>query len=1143
MKKFSIFLFALFLLKQVIMENPCTPIDIKPYESNPIYIKKNTTKCVCFPFDNPSEGNIVLKLLRSNSFTSMIYIFEKEEDIDYDSAKKDFPNASFKYHIGEDFFKEKKLENMKKQTYYFIIYESDFYFNDQLIIYNDKFEQNNYFEIKEIVPNQRSEFNFKYEYSNDNPIIIHFKSPANNIKYLNYQFSNKKEDGKSSFYIYKTNLDGDNLVSSEDTKENSGYLKLEKEIDYYIKITTDGEIDFIFEFLEEKVMKITPDDIFQRELITLNELYFYIEKELVYENDEYFNEFTIKLDSTNLGYLPFEIAANTCDDNSEESLLKCLEGDPKPIIKRDMDIPYIYHIYYSFSGKNYLSIKITNKKSLEKKQRIIIEASGGNDLVDNKHEKVFTDNKGYLYPVYLNISIADINNKTNNNKNRILFIYTNTTSAIKIFYNEDTFKNDNIDIKEEEYFTIDHYVYGFDFNKENVKKLFGDRTFFTIMIYCPWESTPISFQLSFINDNINNFNYIIDEKRPTKSPVKIQLSSPNEKYYLVGQYDEIAQYILFNEVIYGKIEARYKFFNENDKISHLIYNESARGYYFSSWTPIYRRIDIVEITCISPALVYMHFIEDKAIQINSLMIEKDSENYIFLNNSNYYNLGLSPELKESKNINIEVFLVSQRNNQSIEILINGKSFTLNITENNTLLRHTVESLESLAIQGHDKATAFRIKVTGGLEEKNLAFYMEYPKNKEDNKISKKININIANNNSKTGKLCYTMSFVDSKYLHVPREENCFELNANEKTTLTMYNPWEKYLINRNKLYTESDSFYISIYVEDNSLKNNFEFKSEEEFLEIDSELKKNELINIHKNQKNLIKSSQTLNQMVLIQFSPIYNDNNDTKKVDKYIIKSQLDEIIQEGEIYSKNNRTFVSFTDQMIDCFLELEIESNNQYEVKYNTISNKNNFNEEKINNNYTIELIDLNKNTPCVQFNPLIKGKDVNYSIYLTFDNDTHLSSITNLKKLNDDGNTTYIFSESRKTNDDLVQININSELLNRLKTQKWKLNVLSEENKVYNITMIYNMIEGPTSEGKEEQKKEEEDDDGGSNAGMIFLWIFIVLLVAGGGAFAVYYFFYKKRNNKIDSLLDDINNVNLSMEDQTEKGLNTEEGIIK
>ena len=62
-------------------------------------------------------------------------------------------------------------------------------------------------------------------------------------------------------------------------------------------------------------------------------------------------------------------------------------------------------------------------------------------------------------------------------------------------------------------------------------------------------------------------------------------------------------------------------------------------------------------------------------------------------------------------------------------------------------------------------------------------------------------------------------------------------------------------------------------------------------------------------------------------------------------------------------------------------------------------------------------------------------------------------------------------------------------------------------------------------------------------MIFLWIFIVLLVAGGGAFAVYYFFYKKRNNKIDSLLDDINNVNLSMEDQTEKGLNTEEGIIK
>ena len=47
-------------------------------------------------------------------------------------------------------------------------------------------------------------------------------------------------------------------------------------------------------------MKITPEDIFEKEIITSNYYYFYIEKELIFENDEYFNEFTIKLDSSNL---------------------------------------------------------------------------------------------------------------------------------------------------------------------------------------------------------------------------------------------------------------------------------------------------------------------------------------------------------------------------------------------------------------------------------------------------------------------------------------------------------------------------------------------------------------------------------------------------------------------------------------------------------------------------------------------------------------------------------------------------------------------------------------------------------------------------------------------------------------------------
>ena len=166
-------------------------------------------------------------------------------------------------------------------------------------------------------------------------------------------------------------------------------------------------------------------------------------------------------------YFGLIILTSTCENNSEEELLKCItngETGQKSVLKRDIDIPYIYHIYYSFNNKDYLIIKISNNKNFKQKQRLIIEASGGNELIDEKHEKIFANNKGYLYPVYLNISIATINSDYNNNKNRILFINTNTSSALKIFFNDNSFKDTDIEFKKGEYITIDNYVYGFDFN-------------------------------------------------------------------------------------------------------------------------------------------------------------------------------------------------------------------------------------------------------------------------------------------------------------------------------------------------------------------------------------------------------------------------------------------------------------------------------------------------------------------------------------------------------------------------------------------------------------------------------------------------------------------------------------------------------
>ena len=1134
MNKFFLLLILSVLFKQILLSNPCKEIEVKPYESNEIFIEKGKQKCVFFAFDNPSkDGNVILKLARSNSYTSTIYIYENLDDIVYNDEIEALENSLLEYHIGEEFFKEKKIKGLDKQKYYFVIFENDFYFKDDLIIYNDEFDDTNYYELNKIDKNTKKDFNFKYEYTSDNPILMHFKITSNDIKYLNYQKANADKKDKSSFYLYENNLDGKEINKPESA---NAYITLKSNTDYYIKIITDGEINIILEFLDTKVMKITPDDIFEKDIIATNEYYFYIEKELTLENDEYFNEFTIKLDSTNLDYLPFEVITNTCKKNTEEDLIKCIdEGSiPKTIIKRDIDIPYIYHIYYSFNGLDYLVIKILNKNNLDKKQRLIIEASGGNDLVDRMHDKVFTDNNGYLYPVYLNVSIEWINDELNTNKSRIMFIYTNTTSAIKVFYNDNTFKSESLDIKQEEYLSIETSVYGFDFNTDNVKKLFGNRKYFTIMIYCPWESSPISFQLTFINDNIHNFNYLIDERRPIKKPIKISFNSSNDKYYFIGQYNENSNNILFNEVVYGKIKAKYKFFTGNEKISRIIFNETALGYDFAKWTPIYNKIDIIEITCLSPALVYMHFIENNAIKINDIIFEKGSQNYLFLNNTNTYNLLLSNDLKEGKNINIEVLIVSERDNQSIGVNINNNSFILNSTENNKLLRYNTkdDSLNKFEITGMGKPTTFRIKIgAGDVTDKSIvAFYQEYKKTEDkNNEISQKINININNNNNKNAKLCYTMNFVGKNYLYSPKDENCFELNKNEKTTLTMYNPWDKYLVNYNRLYNYTDPYYIMIYVEDSSLIDKLEFSSKEEYLKYNTKYNENELISINKQEKNLIKTSRKDNQTILIQFSPI-NKNSKNDKEDKFVIKTKLDEIIKEGNIYSKGNRTFVAFPDPLIETLLEFD--TSNEYEIKYNFISNKNDFNEEKINTNYSLEYFD--DKSAYIQFKPLIKGKDIDYSLYLSFDTNIDLTSISNLKKLKNDGKTLYIITKNINTKDDYTKFEINSDISKQIKDKSCILNILAEENKLYNISMSYDILEKEKGEEKKKGKS-------GSSAGMVFLWIFIILLI-GVGAYFGYYFFIKKKYKKDDELLDKINDVNLSMEDQTGRGENTEEGVV-
>ena len=1140
-RKNLFFIFFFIFVLKCSYSHPCREITVAPYESNKIYIKKNTTNCVLFPFENKIEGNIILKLARSNSFTSVIYIYENKSQIEFNSSSNEFINYYQRFQLGEEFYKEKIIENMKAKEYYFIIYEPYFNFIDELIIYNDKFAEKNYFQIKNIKINDIRELNFKNDYNEDNPIIIHFNSHTKNLKYLSYQVVPKNSNEILSLYVYKNFVDNANIIETlENTRGNSNYVELESNKDYYIKIIMKGEIDLVLKFLESKILKIDPDDIYTEQIISTSDFYYYMEKELIFENDEYFNEFTIKLDSTNYKNLPFEIITSTCEKSSEEELLICLsqgETGQKSVIKRDIDIPYIYHIYYSFNLKDYLAIKISNKNNLPNKQRFIIESSGGNDLIDEKFDKLFANNKGYLYPVYLNISINDINNEFNNNKNRILFINTNTSSALKIFFNDNSFKDNSLEFNKKDYIPIDNFVYGLDFNDREVQNLFGRRKYFTIVIYCPWESSPITFQLTFVNNNINNFKYIINDQRPITS-MKINLNSPKDKYYFIGQYNSFSTNILYNELVYGKIKADYKYFSMDQKISSILYNETAPGYTFDNWTPVRSMIDIIEISCLSPALLYMNFIDDQAININNIILEKGSQNYIFLNNTNYYKISLDKNLKGSKNINIEVFLVSQVEKQAIDIIINENEYTLNKTEQNTFLRINTkdDNFENFGIRGRGTATLLRVKISSEEKNQKIAYSLKYEKDSQKNIISRYKTVKIKNNNSQNVNLCYTFNFVENDLLYNPKSENCFELKAKTQTEIYMYNPWNKYLDNKNNLFDKSDSYYLIIYTEDENSISNLEFSSKEETIKLNLDIKENEFLSISKSQNYLVKSSDKENQMILVQFSPIININNNINvQNDEFGIISQFDNPILKGKIYPKINRTFVLFDDPLIDSFISLDLKQEMQYEFKYSYISNKNNFKKDRITYNYTI---DLNKENDAykVKFKPLFKSKNIVYNIFIFYNDIKDNISPTYLNLLSKNNNnkdSVSVIKKEMNAKEDIIEISLDNNDIDRIKKEKCYITVLAEENEIYNIIMNYDIFINTPEEVKSGKGP-------GLLIGIIFGCLLVIALTVVLGYFA-YKFLLKKKVKSEEELIKGIDSVNVKFGEDDKSQLNNDEGI--
>ena len=74
------------------------------------------------------------------------------------------------------------------------------------------------------------------------------------------------------------------------------------------------------------------------------------------------------------------------------------------------------------------------------------------------------------------------------------------------------------------------------------------------------------------------------------------------------------------------------YFSISQKISRILYNETASGFLFENWIPVQSKIVIIEIYSLSQSLLFMYY--------NNIIWEKGSQKYILFNNTNYYNIAL-----------------------------------------------------------------------------------------------------------------------------------------------------------------------------------------------------------------------------------------------------------------------------------------------------------------------------------------------------------------------------------------------------------------------------------------------------------------------------------------------------------------------
>jgi len=198
-----------------------------------------------------------------------------------------------------------------------------------------------------------------------------------------------------------------------------------------------------------------------------------------------------------------------------------------------------------------------------------------------------------------------------------------------------------------------------------------------------------------------------------------------------------------------------------------------------------------------------------------------------------------------------------------------------------------------------------------------------------------------------------------------------------------------------------------------------------------------------------------------------------------------------------------VVYPDQLVDCFLKLDIPNDNKFDIKYTTISNLFDISEDKINDNYTLKLVNSDK-LSTLQFKPLFKKKDIDYSIYISFDERIDLSSVPILSNLKSDKNKIYIFNKVINSDYDFIKYELEPDI-SSLINKNWLINVLEKEQSKYNIIMSYDVIEGSKGGSSNGDKKEK-------SKLTLYLILIIIFSIAAiiGISFGIYYLYILKQN---------------------------------